>query len=151
MPPKSASMGLMVRKGSEEMMFPETTIGCRVAYFATPLVVIMLRAPEVIPGLTLGTDVPGISIIVAFVRSNVTGKLNDCPAESAPVSIDAFEAVKSGLLSVIPLIFVIGISAVQLTCTVFLCLIVTSPKDSGLLQFSGRDTGDPCLAVRGGA
>jgi hypothetical protein len=146
-------------------MFPETTIGWRVAYFATPFVysrvsngrarrggcahtVMMLSAPEVIPGLTLGTEVPGISLMVALVRSRVIGKLNDCPMESAPVGKDAFEAVNKGLLRVIPWTFVIGISAVQLTCSVLFCLIVTSPKDSGLVQFSGRDTGDPWLAVR---
>ena len=103
----------------------------------------IFRAPEVIPGFTLGTEVPGMSLTVALVRSKVIGKLNDCPLASDPVGSDEFEAVNNGLLNVIPSIFVIAMSAVQLTCNTLLLPIVKSPKDIGLVQFNGRATGDP--------
>ena len=107
------------------------------------LTVMIFKAPEVIPGFTLGTEVPGMSLIVALVRSKVIGKLNDCPFASAPVGSDEFEAVNNGLLNVIPSIFVIAMSAVQLTCNTLLLPIVKSPKDIGLVQFNGSATGEP--------
>ena len=110
-PPKSTSGGDNERKAALLTSFPWRVIGSEFEYCATPLVVVMTRKLVLTPGLTEPNEPPGVSLIAASVKFQVTGKEKVSPTFKAPWGRDALLAwyVLSPVLK--PLILVMGIKA----------------------------------------
>ena len=160
-PPKSTSAGETDKKGALLTSFPCKVRGREFEYCATALVVEIVRELLLTPGVTDPKDAPVSSLTPAFVRFQVTGKEKVSPALRGPCGSEALETWNvfqrvnirpsarmgssrlTGSSVLAPLIFVIPMTAWQLTITVFVDPKVTSPKSMGDVQFSGIETGDP--------
>lgn len=73
----------------------------------------------------------------------MTGNVKDAPTAKAPVGRLEFDAVYKALPRTMPLSLVILIFAVHVTFKVFVFPIGTEPKSTGLVQVSGKATGEP--------
>lgn len=94
---------------------PVRLIGNVVAYPDTPLIVISVSGALLTPGVTEANDAFGLFETWSFVRSHVTGKVNDVPFTKGPLGKVALLAVKYPVPICIPTILVMAMFAVQVT------------------------------------